>query len=452
MPDPGRRVLRLGPLARASAFVLLVQLGGAVLLFGQQLVLARWMGITEYGGYAYLVAWATILAVVVAAGLPTLSLRYAAAYRAAGDRQRLAGIVRFARRLLVAFGIGALAAAASLGIIAAALGFDLALPALAVVVMAILVALSQLQLDLARTIARSGLAYLPSFVVRPIAIVAACGLVLLLSGALDAGGAIAATIAAIGLVVLGQGLILDRALASITGGAQPRLEPRVWLGVAAPLLIINVCVAALPNLATLVLGAVRGPEAAGIYSVASRSAALTAFGLLAVNALVTPTYAVLHATGEGEGMRALAARASHLIFWPSLALGLALIAFADPLARAFGTGFDEARWPLVILVLGQLVNAGAGTVGGLMSMTGHQATSARVYTVVLLLALALDLVGGILAGAVGAAAGTALSLALLNVWLRAFVMRRLGLDPSILAGIAMLRRARSRPAVEPGSR
>jgi O-antigen/teichoic acid export membrane protein len=433
----GRLAGGVGTLARTSALVLFVQLAGAGLLFGQQLVLARWMGITEYGTYAVVLAWAALLAVLIAAGMPTAALRYAAAYRAVGDLSRLAGISRFARRLIIGLGTAAFVASVA-GLATGMVAPEVGLLAAAAIALATLTALGQLCLELARTLGLAVLAYVPVLILRPIAVVAAGGVALVLAGLLDAPTAVAATLVGVAVVLVAQTIAIDRRLGMIVGEAPARFEPGTWLRVAAPLLVINLCWTALPSFGTLALGAVRGPEAAALFTVAWRTAALSSFGLLAVNTLVTPTYAALHATGDKEQMRLLAIRASHLIFWPSLVLGVAIIVFADPIMRAVGEGFEEARLPLLILVIGQLVNAASGTVNGIMVMTGHQSASATIFVVMTVVAAVLDVVGAVIAGVVGAAIATSISVAILNLWLLALVLRRVQVDPSIMAGISDL--------------
>ena len=97
------------------------------------------------------------------------------------------------------------------------------------------------------------------------------------------------------------------------------------------------------------------------------------------------------------------------------------------LLRLFGPGFDVARPALLILAGAQLVNALAGSVGILMSMTGHQ----NAVSVVLAFAAALN-VGLNFAlipryGLIGAAVATGLATVAWNVTLAVLVRRRLGI-------------------------
>lgn len=86
-----------------------------------------------------------------------------------------------------------------------------------------------------------------------------------------------------------------------------------------------------------------------------------------------------------------------------------------------------------MLILGQLVNVGSGSVGYLLLMTGHQSQAALVMSVTAIVNIVLNLVMIHWFGIFGAGLATALSLVLWNVWLHAIVVKRLNVHPSILA-------------------
>ena len=110
-----------------------------------------------------------------------------------------------------------------------------------------------------------------------------------------------------------------------------------------------------------------------------------------------------------------------------------LILFADRVLGLFGSDFVAARWEMTILILGQLVNVGAGSVGYLMEMTGHHKKCAYVFGCSALLNLVLN---GILIptlGIMGAAIATAVTMALWNIWLHQLVVKHIGVQPSIIS-------------------
>ena len=89
--------------------------------------------------------------------------------------------------------------------------------------------------------------------------------------------------------------------------------------------------------------------------------------------------------------------------------------------------------PLVLLVIGQAINALSGPVGYLLLMTGHQMVAARIITACALLKVVLNIALIPAYGAAGAAAASAVMLIALNGALYVVVRRRLDLDPTLFA-------------------
>jgi O-antigen/teichoic acid export membrane protein len=86
---------------------------------------------------------------------------------------------------------------------------------------------------------------------------------------------------------------------------------------------------------------------------------------------------------------------------------------------------------LTVLLVGQVVSAGAGAVGWLMLLTGHQNQAAWVYGWVALIHVVLLAVAIPLFGPLGAAIATTASYSLWNIWLSKLVVRHLDVHPSI---------------------
>ena len=116
---------------------------------------------------------------------------------------------------------------------------------------------------------------------------------------------------------------------------------------------------------------------------------------------------------------------------------MCLIIFARPILGIFGAEFVAARWGLTILVLGQLINVGVGSVGYLMIMTGHQNQSTYIFG---FSALANVILNALLIprfGTIGAAIATATTMALWNISLHFLVVKHLHVYPSIVANLGL---------------
>ena len=128
----------------------------------------------------------------------------------------------------------------------------------------------------------------------------------------------------------------------------------------------------------------------------------------------------------------MTATVARWLFYPSLILAILLIVFADRVLGLFGSEFVAARGEMTVLILGQLVNVGAGSVGYLMKMTGHHNQCAYVFGFSAILNLLLNAILIPFWGIMGAAIATALSMAIWNIWLHQLVVKYLGVKPSIV--------------------
>jgi O-antigen/teichoic acid export membrane protein len=148
--------------------------------------------------------------------------------------------------------------------------------------------------------------------------------------------------------------------------------------------------------------------------------------------MLAPLISELHATRRIANLQGIMTRSARGIFAFTALVSLGLAVLGEPLLRLFGPEFDLAYEPLLILLIGQTVNAGTGPVGYLMTMTGHQKPAAWRVGVATALTLTLDLLLIPKLGLDGAAIANALGTSLLNLAMLVYVTRRLRINPTIL--------------------
>jgi O-antigen/teichoic acid export membrane protein len=436
--DAVRRLLR-GPgdghgtlLVRGAAVAFALQVAGAGLSYLLQIGFARWLGATGFGSYTFTVGWATIVAVLAGLGLATAVLRYIPSYLAADDRAGLRGILRTSVAATLLAGVAvALLGTAFVVVVSPTSSTEILIGFW----MVPLLALGTLGQEAARGFHRVGLAYGPPFVLRPLLAFALGGLCLAVTGKLGVTSALGAMLGATAVGCALQGIGLWRLTRKAAGDTAPRRETRSWLRTAFPLLLIAGFVVVLMQTDVVVVGAIEGSRAAGLYGAAAKTATLVGFVLVAVSALAAPLFSRLFTLGDREGLQRLVTLSAHWIFWPSLGVSLFLAAAARPLLGLFGAGFAAAAPILLILLVGQLVNAAAGPVGWLLLMSGDQDEAAKVYGATAAVHLALLGIAVPLLGSDGAALATSASYGVWNLWLHRLVVARLGLHPSVFHGL-----------------
>ena len=421
----------LAALFRGTAIALSVQISGIAVTYTMQVLLARWMGATQYGVYDYVISIGTLLGFLAGLGLPNSSLRFIPKYSVEEDWGRLRGIIWDSWRYVFFSSVSAAAIALVAVIVWGKFNSNITTTSLLLGISTIpLLALIRHQREMSRGIKHMALAYLPSTVVFPLLVISST---FFYRHNLSSNQAIAITWLSLLLVIILQLWSFNRQLPKQCSIVPAIYSRREWFAVALPLLFNDSAFVILSQTDTIMTGAILGSFQVGIYSAAFKTAAGTGFILAGVNAIAAPMFATLHAQGDYEGLQKLTATVARWMFYPTLTFALLLILFGDRVLGLFGEEFIAARLSMTILILGQLVNVGAGSVGYLMQMTGHQKESAFVMSCSAILNLILNAILIPTIGIVGAAIATATTMALWNIWMHQLVVKHLGVKPSIVA-------------------
>lgn len=445
LPRPLRRIgeaisSRLGDahlagVVRGAAFVMGIRVAGAAIALLSQVLLARWMGAFEYGIFAYVWVWVVILGIVVPMGFGTSVLRFVPEYRTKERWRRLAGVLRASTFVVLALGVAtALTGVALLWLLRDHIESYYFLPLVVALICVPAFALTDWQEGAARAFGWVNLAYIPSYIVRPLAIViVAGGIVLFTGGATGLQvtiGALAATL----LTMLAQRLFLSRRVARAVPAARPVFHLRHWIALSVPLVLVEGLFLLLVNTDIVLLGYFVDPDQIGVYFAATRIANLMAFICFSLSALAVPKFAELHGAGKRDELQTFVHGVIQWIFWPTLAAGVFLLLIGQFALNLFGDGFD-AGYPLLwLLMLGFLARASTGPTEYLLNMTGNQNAVAWTYGAAAIGNVLLNIALVPAFGLMGAAAATAISIVGSTAWLAVVVRRCLGITAFVFAG------------------
>lgn len=423
----------LEELARNAGVALTIQVAGVALKYLVDVFLAQWMGKTEFGIYVYVISWSLLLAIPAGLGLPQAVLRFISEYKVQENWRSLLGIVwgslqlTLLASLLVCFGCtGGILLLTHLGWLTYSI-----VPLLIGVGMIPLQALVKLQLDLARAIDDIVLAYAPSRLIWPVLVLLGGFLLLETHHSLSSSLMIGLASLMLFAALLFQFWLLQEKINRDIEPVDPVYSWREWIEVSLSVLIQVGILDLLDRTDILMIGSWLGPEEAGIYSAAVRTALWVTFILQTVNMVAAPAFATLYAQKDLKGLQNIVSTVAIWIFGSSVTVALLLCVFARPILGMFGSEFMAASWDLRILILGQLVNCLCGSVGYLMVMTGHQKQSMKVFA----WSAAINIVGNAIAiplfGRVGAAIATSLTMIVWNIWLSVLVVKYIGIHTSI---------------------
>lgn len=164
----------------------------------------------------------------------------------------------------------------------------------------------------------------------------------------------------------------------------------------------------------------------GVYGLAKRIAALTAFILVAINSIVAPKFSKLYAQGKIEELKSVAQNSMKLLaLFAFPAVGFLTI-FAPQIMSLIGKDFEGGYIVLIILALGQFVNVLTGSVGFLLMMTGFEKEMTANIVIVSFVTAGLYFFLIPTYGIIGAAIASAFGLAVQNIVAFILVKVKLG--------------------------
>jgi O-antigen/teichoic acid export membrane protein len=431
----GQHQALLTVLARAAVGSLLVKVLGAGLEFLLHVLLARALGVTGYGIYVYVFTWISVLAMMAAFGLDTAAIRVVASYKAHSEWPLLRGFLATAFRIvLINSTIVALLVLLLVIYVVDGKAFVFTPTFQAAVFLLPLMALIRLRQGVLRGLKHVVRAELPDAMLRPVLIaVSLMGVYYFHSGLVTAPAAMLCALGATMVAFLLGGFWLLQLLPHSLRKAKSVHDTKGWISIAFPLLFIAGMQLVLSQTDVIMLGAMLDPQSAGIYAATARIAGFVTFGLMAINAIAAPMIAEYHSLSNRNELQRLLTLAARGAFIFMVGVGAVLVIAGKFVLALFGNEFTHAYTALLILLAGETINAIAGSVGFLMTMTGHHVHAAIIFAGSAILNVLLNALLIPLFGVEGAAIATALTTALWNIVMLGYVQWRLGFNPTVFA-------------------
>lgn len=413
----------------AGTFTLRVIATAATLILN--VLVARLLGTEGFGVISYVIAWANLLAVPAILGMDVLVMRNFSAWTGQQRWPEIKGLLRFSSWSVAAASSLVAAAAATVHVVAEGRSWS---PDF-VIGMALvpLIAVIRLTQGAMRGFHRIVQGQFAELLTRPAAtlLLVAVGAVVLGPALNPTGVLIAYVVAALIAVTLGM-LRLRQTIPVPVRAAVTVTRPRAWLVTALPLLLIGGVQVANRQIDVVMVGALAGAESAGVYAAAARAAELISFVLFAVNAGLAPRIARLFALGELVALQALVTRAARYTLLMTLPLAGVLIAFGSTVLGFFGPAFVVGVPALTIMSVAQLLNAAAGSVVVVLTMTGGGAVTAVGVGAGLVVNVILNAVLVPVLQYNGAAIAASASLLTWNAILVVMLRHRIGLDSTVM--------------------
>ena len=406
------------------------------LTFIISVILARLLSVEGFGTYTYVIAWVNLLRFPATLGLDKVVTREVAIYKTQSNWELMRGLLGWTNKAVLPASI--VIALVAMGINWFVIGSD------SLMAWAFCIALLTLPLNALRKLRLSAMKGLhkvvqglaPEFLISPILIVILTGFTYLYLGenlnvlwVLGIRVVVSTITFAIGAIWLRQ--MLPQGLSH----AIPKYKTSEWLRSALPLILFEGMHLVNSRLDIFMLGAIKGVEAVGIYAVINRGVQLIIFILVAVNGVLAPTIASFYAEGKIQKLQKIVTKSSRIVLLISCLVSGTLIGCSYWYLLIFGTEFTQGQNALVILSIGQLFNASTGSVGFLLTMTGHEKYMAFSVAISAIINILLNTWLIPQWGINGAAISTAITMILVNLLNVIWTKNKIGINPTAFGKI-----------------
>jgi O-antigen/teichoic acid export membrane protein len=426
-------------LAANSLGVMAMRIGSMGLGFASTVILARHLGASGFGIYAWALAWATVLQLIATLGLDTLAVREVAAQKTLAAWSAMRGLLRSGSMIVLCSSL--LIAALFISTGSALLPPEQRDTFVIAVAIVPILALTNVREGAMQGLGQIVPSRFPEDLFRPSVFI-----VLLIVGwsALSLPRSPFAAMAFQGIATLLACLaglvLLRRALPPQLSSVVGRIHVTVWVRQALPFVFLRAINTLLSQIDVILVGLLRDSTQVALYATATRVAALVGVAEFAVNAAFLPVISRLFVESGVDRLRTgapLAALGGVLL---SAILAAPLIVFAPFVLHFFGKSFSGGVFVLRILSISFVISALSGLNIALLNMTKHTRAVMIGSSIGLVTNVALNLLLIPGSGARGAAVAWLLSVIVWNVILELQVRRTLGISATPLALVPLVAR------------
>ena len=402
--------------------------------FVSSILIARILGVESFGDYSFAITLTELLIMFSTLGFPVLIVREISKNVANQQWEPLFGLIRRSQQISIPFAV-------AISLLAILVGTLIEEKPYSNMYFAFLMALPLVTIGTSIQLQAAILQGLKFIIASQISslIIQRLGFVLLLTflfiyiqDGISIFTVISAQIIMACVALICSFIILKRRLPKQIYTTKPTYKTSIWFKSALTFLLINGAFLINKQTDILMIGAFLNSKDVGIYRAAIQGAELVAIALMVVNIVLLPSISSLYAKGEFSKLQKLITLSTRTITLVSLPIFIFLYFFGNYFLFLFGNEFIEGAKSLAILSVGQFINAFFGSVGLILSMTGHEKDTLHGVAVAAIINVILNIIFIPAWGIEGAAFATTASLVIWNMLLAYKVIQRTGLHSTAL--------------------
>jgi O-antigen/teichoic acid export membrane protein len=417
----------LGPSIVTQAF-------GLGVAFIAQIVIARAVDAAHFGTYSFVMAIVSGAAIFGRFGWDSTVMRFGSSLTDVSSAKRLQALTHAATVAVWQTSIVTVGIVVILGSIVWVMGStQLTLAALAVgATMIPTIAQTGLRQSILLVSGNIWAALGPEYVLRPMLLLTG-GLLLIFVQDSNAESALLVALVA-SMATLMTGMLLVRRLSNAEPFESGDIGDRaLWATNARSTMYFNGAYQLLAYGDVLVAGLMLHAEDLGYYAAARALAMIGTFALAAMQVAIGPSVsAALHSSRIPE-VRRIAVSVARVAVLFAAAYGFLLLIVGRPVLLLFGPGFGAAYPALMALLVAQFINAAAGPLGAVVTMSGLQREAAVVYVIATVVLAAAAIALSIKYGVVGIACSVLLATATWTILLNRLLAKKIRLSTWIFS-------------------
>ncbi len=420
---------------KGSIGTFILKILNIILVFSTNFLLAKFIGAKQYGIYAYIISWTSILSILSLFGLHLLVVREVSIYKTQNDWSSFYRLFLWSIKTIF---FSSLVISILGGLILSFLSKNKFLHNFSVIIWFGMILVPLLSfISLYQGILR-GLGYIvkaqiPQFFILPVVF-----LILILSSSqltrLNGILAIKFRIVAAILSLLTAILFFKFSLKgySVKSSVYQQHSSLEWIKSALPLFVSSSGQIMNQRISVVVLGNLLGPKEAGIFDITFKIATFVNFPLMIINMPLAPIIPRFYIKNEYNQLQKLITNSTRIAFLFSLLFVLFLIYWGNKILLLVGKEFSSGYFSLVILSFGFLVNVGMGSVMLLLNMTKNEFFVAKIIIGSVLINIFLNIILIPKLHIIGAAIANSIVIILWNLLLSIGVYKKLSIYPTIL--------------------
>jgi O-antigen/teichoic acid export membrane protein len=334
-------------------------------------ILARLLGVKDFGAYAFSLAWAGLLGVPAVMGLDNFLIRKISIYHNQREWSLMRGVLNWANKIswVSSFSLGGFAV---LGALILSNQMEPAVFETFCIAMLLvpITTSTRIRQAILQGLNKITLGQMPEQIIFPILFLALSASIWLFSTENFSPQTIMSLrVSAIGITLLFGLFLLKKVLPENVKLTTPQFETKEWFQIAIPMMWMSGAHVVNSYCDSIMLGAFKGSIEVGLYTVAVSGAYLVVLILAGVSTSLSPIVAALYSEHNLEKLKEVVEKSARWAFLSGLIIGILLLIFGYWFLLIFGKEFTQAQSAMNILVMGNIFMSLMGTTAVVLVMT-----------------------------------------------------------------------------------